>query len=124
MFHPQLRRLLALLIVLLICVAMLFVQRQHRAMQARKATGPAALISPELMAQFTAIENRERQVDETTWAPERRAEQCSSVFDGLWDDLNRATNKFDVLQAFPIGELLVAKYDAPQILSHSIERRP
>ena len=121
MFHPRLKRLVALLVVLLVCAAMLVVQRRHRALLARKATGPAALISPELLAQFTAIENHEQSLDDTTWARERRAEQCGSVFDALWDELNRATNKFDLLGSFPVGQLVVSQYTSPQTLPHAIQ---
>jgi ASPIC/UnbV protein/VCBS repeat protein len=121
MSPPRIKRLVALLVVLLICLAMFVVQRRHRALLARKATGPAALISPELLAQFTAIEDREQHLDETTWAQERRAEECSAVFEALWDGLNRATNKFDLLASFPVGELVVSKYSAAQTLLHAIQ---
>ena len=121
MFHPRMKRLAALLVVLLVCIGMLAVQRRYRAYLARKPAGPAALISPELLAQFTAIESREHHLDETTWAKERRAEECGSVFDALWDELNRATNKLDLLGSFPVGELVLGKYTTPQTLPHSIQ---
>lgn len=101
--------MLALLAVLLVCVVALRIQRRHR-----QANGPASLITPELLAQFTALESREQQLDQTDWARERTAEQCGAVFDALWDGLNRASNKFDVLASFPIGELVVGKYGAPE----------
>jgi hypothetical protein len=115
------KRLLALLVVLLVCLAMLLAQRRHKALLARKASGPASLISPQLMAQFTAIETREQRIDETIWASERRAEDHGAVFDALWDGLNRATNKLDLLASFPIGELVVGQYSVPTNLPHQIQ---
>src|SRR5579859_283436 len=120
MFHPRMRRLMALLVVLSVCVVLLLIQRRERALR-HKANSPSDLITPEMLAQFTAIENRERQLDETVWAKERRAEQCGAVFDALWDELKRATNQFDVLASFPVGELVVAKYGPAQSLVHGVE---
>lgn len=122
MFHPRMKRLLALLVVLLVCLVLLHVQRKYRAQQ-RKLNGPAALITPELLAQVTALESREQQFDETTWAKERLAEQCGAVFDALWDSLNRATNKFEPLSSFPVGEMAIAKYGEPQAYPHGIQVR-
>ena len=120
MFEARIKRLLLLLVVLFVCLAMFLVQRQHRALVSRKPP-PSAVISPELFAQFTAIENQEQRMDETVWATERRAEQRGALFDALWDALNRATNKFDLLASFPIGELVVSKYNAPTNLVHGIQ---
>jgi len=122
MFDPRMKRLMALLVVLLVCLVMLQLQRRHRAAQ-QKSNSPAALISPELLAQFTAIETHEQQLDELTWAKERRAEQCGAIFDALWDQLNRATNQFDPLASFPVGELVVRKYDMPQELPDGLQLR-
>jgi enediyne biosynthesis protein E4 len=120
MFHPRLKRLAALFLLLLLCVLAWRIQREHRAAHATKETRVANLITPELLGRFTAIEQRERQLDETLWAPERRAEQCGQVLENLWDNLNRSTNKFATLRAFPIGELLVSTYSPAQILSDQI----
>lgn len=122
MLDPRMKRLLALLVVLLVCLLMFQIQRGQRAAR-RKPGSTAALISPELLARFTAIESRENQLDETTWAAERRAEQYSAVFDALWDELNRATNKLDQLASFPIGELEVGKYGTAQPLADGIQTR-
>lgn len=100
---------MALLAVLLVCLAVFQLQRRHG-----QPKGPASVISPELFAQFSALESREQQLDQTLWARERAAEQCGAVFDALWDGLNQTSNKFDVLASFPIGELVVGKYGAPE----------
>jgi hypothetical protein len=123
MFHPRMKRLLALLIVLVACLALFLVQRRHRSPQAGKHGTSAGMISPQVLSQFTAIEKREQQADETTWASERRAEVFGAVFEELWDHFNNASNRFEILGAFLIGELLVSTYGAPEALVHQIELR-
>lgn len=121
MFPARAQRLLVLLLVLSLSVAALVLQRRYRASQKRDTAQPVSLISPELMAEFSAIEQRELRLDQTIWAPERRAEQCGAVFEALWDKLNQATNKLDVLADFPMGELLVANYGKPEGVICQIE---
>jgi hypothetical protein len=122
MFSPRMKRLLALVLVMLSCLALLLIQRRHRFLLAKdQPVSSARVISPELLAQFTAIETRERSMDETVWAKEQRAEECGAVFDALWDELNHATNKFDLLASFPVGEMRVGKYAAPEHLVHGIQ---
>ena len=57
MFEARIKRLLLLLVVLFVCLAMFLVQRQRRALLSRTPAAPSAVISPELFAQFTAIED-------------------------------------------------------------------
>ena len=121
MFPARVRRLLVLLLVLSLSVIALVWQRHYRAAGKRGAVQSLSAITPALMAEFTAIEQRELRLDETIWAPERRAEQCGAVFEALWDKLNQATNKLDVLADFPIGELLVADYAKAEPLICQIE---
>ena len=121
MFHPRMKRLLALLAVLLICLAMLVIQRQRKAARNRGTQSLAGLISPELLAQFTAIETREKQMDDTVWTKERRAEAYGAVMDALWDSVNQARNRFGALATFPIGELVISGYDPPREMSHQIQ---
>src|SRR4051812_24913884 len=121
MFLGRIKRLLALLILLALCFALLLVQRRLRPVQTAKPETPTALISPELLSQFTSIETREQQADETTWAAERRAEAFGAVFEQLWDDFNLATNRYSVLAAFPVGALAVSTYGESQMISHQIQ---
>jgi hypothetical protein len=123
MFHSRMKRLLSLLIVLVACLGLFLVQRRHRSAHAGKQGGLAGPISPQILSQFTAIETHEQQADETTWASERRAEVFGAVFEELWDQFNNASNRFEVLGAFPIGELLVSSYGEPAALVHQIELR-
>lgn len=121
MFHRRVRRLLLLVLVLVASVAALLTQRRYRSQQSARPNTAGGLISSQLLSELTAIEERERRVDQTSWAAEQRAEQCGAVFDALWDQLNQATNKFDVLASFPIGRLLVAQYQAPRTIAHEIQ---
>jgi hypothetical protein len=115
------KRLLGLMGVLSVCVALLVLQRRHRSLQSNGAAGRAGLISPELLAQFTAIETREQQFDGTTWAKELQAQQYGATFDALWDAVNNASNRFEVLGSFPVGELVIAKYNLPRSGPHQIQ---
>src|SRR5215470_9383599 len=110
MFDPRIKRLLALLIILAACVSLLLIQRRHQRPQANKHGSPASLISPELLAQFTSLERREQQTDDTTWALERRAERFGAVFDDLWDQFNSSSNRFQLLAAFPVAQLFISRY--------------
>jgi hypothetical protein len=121
MFHPRMKRLMALLVVLSVCAVLLILQRRYKTLQANRPAGPASLISPELLAQFTAIETREQQIDDTIWSKERRAEEYGATFDSLWDAFNGASNRLDVLGSFPVGELAVSKYDLGQTALDQIQ---
>src|SRR5579859_7534367 len=97
MARPPIKRLAVLLLLLLISAGLLAITRHRLSLHA-----PAPLLSlqsadDQLLARFSALEARERQIDETAWASERRAEEYGSLFDSLWDTLNRATNKFEIL---------------------------
>jgi len=78
-------------------------------------------LSPETLAQLSAIEAKEQQLNETVWAPEILAQGCSRTFDTLWDSINAATNKLDILARFQLGELLLPKWRPSKLLAHGIE---
>ena len=80
---------------------------------------PATL--QQLAAQLTALEAKENEVERTVWAPELVAEQCGVVFDSLWDSLNAATNKFEVLRAFPVQELSLPEFGQTQSAGQGVE---
>ena len=80
-------------------------------------------LSPELAAQWQAIEARERHIAETVWTNETVAAECARTFEDLWDALNAATNKLDLAAAFPIGRVILPAWDPPQGLVHGIEQR-
>jgi len=70
-----------------------------------------------------AFEARERQVDETVWAKELIAQECGRTFESLWDSINTATNKLSLAASFPVGEIVLGKWNAPHALPHGIELR-
>src|SRR6266513_3403012 len=59
-------------------------------------------LSPETLAQLSAIEAKEKRMNETVWSPEILAQECSRTFETLWDSINAATNKLDVLAQFQL----------------------
>jgi hypothetical protein len=109
-------------VLLLLVGALLVLARK------RPAPGPAgagdltSLVSRELVDQLTALEAREEELNKTVWAKEILAENCGRLVEDLWDSLNAATNKLEVLGAFPVGELVPARYQPPLQLAHGIER--
>src|SRR5207249_7039031 len=78
-------------------------------------------LAPETLAQLSAIEAKEQQMNETVWAPEILAQECSRTFETLWDSINAATNKLNILALFQPRELLVPKWKQPKSLVHGIE---
>src|SRR5439155_4390832 len=66
---------------------------------------------------------RERTADETVWAKEILAEDCGRTIESLWDSLNAATNKLQIAAFFPVGEVVLGEWSAPQALPHGIELR-
>jgi enediyne biosynthesis protein E4 len=80
-------------------------------------------ISRELAAQVAALEAREQQVAETAWAKELLAQECGRTFEILWDALNAATNKLDLVASFPIGEIVLGRWNAIPSLPYGIERQ-
>jgi hypothetical protein len=69
------------------------------------------------------IEAEEEQANQTFWAKELLAEECGRTFEGLWDQINRATNKLSLLASFPVEEVVLGKWDALKTLPHGIEIR-
>jgi hypothetical protein len=86
-----------------------------------RITNSYQYVSPETLAQLSAIEAREQQMDETIWAPEILAQECGRTFELLWDSINSATNKLDIVAQFDFGELLLPKWKEPQKLVHQIQ---
>ena len=117
------RRLRNLLIVLLI-LTLLGVALRVGVKQRPSATAdPAGLVSQKLVDQFLSLEASENELNKTAWAKEILAEQCGQVFESLWDSLNAATNKLDVIASFAVAELAVGNFSSTQQLAHGIELR-
>jgi len=117
------QRLVALVVSLLVALAS---WRVYRARHVSPAFGVASDISghlvQQLAGQLQALEAREKQVAETVWAKELLAEECGRVFEQLWDSLNAASNKLDLLAAFPVGELVPPRFGPLEVLPHGIGR--
>ena len=74
-----------------------------------------------LVTQLGVIEGHENEVARTTWGAELMAQQCGEVFESLWDSINAASNKLEVLRAFPIRELVLPTFGPPERIGHGIE---
>src|SRR6266536_2246846 len=107
-------------VVLLFCAAAFVLHRKRTASPG--PSNPTGLVSRELVDQFTALEAEENTMSRTVWAKEMLAEDCGHVFEALWDALNDATNKFEVLHSFEVRELIPGKFKPPQQLAHGIQR--
>jgi enediyne biosynthesis protein E4 len=117
-------KLLAGLFILLVCAAVFFIVRNpfHRPPAVvPQVTAPVGQEHAAELNQLRAMENREAELNKTVWAREMLAEDCGQVFDSLWDSLNRATNKFDVLKTFDVGKIVMARFNPPRALAHGIQ---
>jgi enediyne biosynthesis protein E4 len=107
-------RLLAILLALLALGVLFWLCRPRPAM-------PSA--SPDLnrlAAELAALEAREQHVAETVWHPDLLAQHCARGIEELWDSLNRATNRFDVLAEFPFTTLQPGQREADASMPHGI----
>src|SRR5262249_25278394 len=117
MFRPSKAAALLVLLVLLIGVAVVITKRSSRAPpQGPLGAGPGSQFTEKLLA----LEERERQMENTVWAKEIDAERYGQIFESLWDAFNSASNKFAVLQAFQVGELTPPTYGEPESLPHGV----
>src|SRR5882724_8710619 len=104
---PRLRNLLVVLFVVLLLGVALRAGLKRRPSAAANSTDPTGLVSQKLVDQFLSLEARENELNKTVWAKEILAEQCGQVFESLWDSLNAATNKLNIVASFSAGELTV-----------------
>ncbi len=123
MVRPPMKRLVVPLIVLCIGAGLLVVACWRNYFLRRDSTPPSDSEIGQLLAQLSALREREEQIDKTVWAKERLAERYGALFESLWDSLNVATNKIDRLASFPIGQMAIGIFETPQKLSHGIELR-
>ncbi|MBL9175070.1 MAG: CRTAC1 family protein [Verrucomicrobiales bacterium] len=72
---------------------------------------------------YLALEAREQEVDRTLWAPEISAERYEDEINRLWDALNAATHRWEILAAYPILEYRIPELAAPTSRPHGISRR-
>lgn len=77
-------------------------------------------VSRELVEEVLRIEAEERRVAETVWAKEMLAQECGRTIERLWDEINLATNKLEVLSKFTVGEVVFGKWDSVEELPHGI----
>ena len=91
----------------------------------RSTRRPAALQFVPGTKEFLTNALRVLQEDEAEkaqkyWGPELAAQKRGEVIETLWDSLNSASNKFEVLQNFPVSKLIWAKRGPARELPHSI----
>jgi enediyne biosynthesis protein E4 len=103
----------------------LFLARSKRPPHASEQTPPSnrGRISPDLLAEVSALEAQERHMAETVWAPEMLAQECARIFEAFWDALNASTNKLELAASFPVGELILGHWNRLHRLPHGIESR-
>lgn len=73
-----------------------------------------------LASAISALEETERRMNETVWAKEILAQKCGAVFEALWDRVNAASNRWEVLAAFPFGGLLPPVFGEPEALGEGV----
>ena len=110
-----------LLALVSIGVALVLVRTKRDSSASADSTNSGSRISQELAAQLARLEANEGDVAETIWAKEMLAQACGRTIESLWDALNAATNKLGLAASFPIGEIVLGKWDLPQTLPHGIK---
>jgi hypothetical protein len=118
MSHRSIRLLVLLALLAMAVFLAWWVRRDSTASRLARESNNA---DPKVVARFLALEAREREMEQTVWLKEMLAQECARVFESLWDSLNAATNKLRVLATFPVGEVVVAKFNPPESISHGIE---
>jgi len=111
----RLALLLLLLVGILVANAYL---RRHSETSFRPgplATNTATL-SPEVLQEFLAIEQREKQVATTTWAAEEAAQAWANGIDSFWNHLNQHRGELAPLIALPARSLTVPILEQPDDL--------
>lgn len=86
-----------------------------------RSTAERKTAEDQIIAQFLTLEAREREAEQTVWAREMLAQQCGRIFESLWNSINAATNKWQPVGSFPVGELLLPTFGPPEQLSQGIE---
>lgn len=112
------------LIVLLLAAALILAPRPDFTGDPPPAPTPSssASLSPQALAEFTAIETRENAVRDTLWQPEMLAQQHGTVIEELWDALNAAPDPWPLLHSAPIPSLTWPDPPEPESLPHGIQR--
>jgi hypothetical protein len=111
------RRLLLAISILALLTGLLFVWSRT------KPTGPTTASElNRLAAELAALEAREQQIATTVWAGDGTARQFGRLFEDLWDSLNRAEDKFEVLERLTFKSIQPGQREADNTLGHGITR--
>ncbi len=81
-------------------------------------------ISPELAAEWAAIEARERGVEATLWAGEMEADRHGRMIERFWDALNASIPRLSAAAALPFRELRAPAWEPPEAHPLGISFRP
>src|SRR2546422_10294391 len=100
MVRPSTKRLRLLLTILSICASLLVLARLRDYFLTRSSTEHIPSKAEELLKELWACSAHEEDLDKTLWSKERLAERYGAVFEALWDGLNKASNKLDLLASF------------------------
>ncbi|MBX3745171.1 MAG: CRTAC1 family protein [Verrucomicrobiae bacterium] len=82
----------------------------------------SASLTPQTLAELTAIEARENALRDSLWQPEMIAQQHGRVIDELWDALNAASDPWLLLHTAPIPSLVWPAPPQTESLPHGIQR--
>ncbi len=111
------------LVVLLSLGTLLLLWLTHIPFPWEDSTDPSTRVSGDPSGQDAWLEAREKAVDVSVWSKEMLAQSCGRTLESLWDSVNRATNKLSIIAGFPVGEIVLGKWQPPQTLAHAIELR-
>jgi hypothetical protein len=119
--RPPVRLVVLVAVACVLGVCALLVGKRTR--PGGQSSGDTNAAMQRLISQVLRLEAQEDEVSNTSWAKELLAERCGVVFEGLWDAINAATNKWIALAAFPVEELIAARYGSARSLGHGLDSR-
>src|SRR5437667_3223771 len=111
------------LAVLLSLGTLLLLRLTHIPFPWEDSTHPPNPGSGDPSARGAWLEARENAADKSVWSQEMLAQSCGRTLESLWDSVNRATNKLSIIAGFPVGEIVLGKWQPPHTLPHHIELR-
>src|SRR5687768_9924163 len=77
-------------------------------------------VGAEVVNEVLRIEEQEKQAAATVWAKEMLAQECGRTIEKLWDEINGATNKLEVVARFGVEEVQLGRWDKMEVLPHGI----
>ena len=98
-----------LFLVVLLSLGTLFLWLTHIPLPWEDSANAPTSVSGDPSGRGAWLEAREKAADKNVWSKEMLAQNCGRTFESLWDSVNSATNKLNLIAGFPAGEIVLGK---------------